>query len=296
MNFRSASSIAGATLALCVAGSAQAGWDGYIKSNVSQFGEPVKLEIVSDGGGYRLKGNSFQLPIEYRAEVDSRGRKLRQIDVNVVTVLQGAGKTAGLRRDLNQKAAWGKTLLVMNRAHLAPMEAQARKICASHNSAKPKEVAARIPLQMTVYFDPEKASHGMARFTKDGDVPAVIVCPGQPKRESVDLKLTDLKVYTLPAKPACGKPVQLVAEFWTNKPGKVDFQLFRGDGERQKASVETAKAGKGYVKRWGKSYTFDKSESRKYMILVTGHPASSDWVPINVNCVGKNARPGELKG
>ena len=286
--------VVGATLAFS-AGGAQAGWDGYIKSNISQFGEPVRLDMINEGKGYKLKTRTYRVPVEYRAEVSGNKRTIRQIDVQVRNILHGKGSTYGLRRKLEQQAAWGKINLDMWPLHLAPMEKLGRDLCKSHGGTNIKEIKTQIPVQMQVLFQNKDAS--LQTFTKDGNVPALVMChPQQPKRESVALKLTDLKVYTVPAKPACGKPVRLVAEFWTNKAGKIDFQLARGDGEMQKASVQTQSVGGKYVKRWGKEYKFSKSESRKYMILVTGHPASSKWVPINVRCVGKDARPGAIKG
>lgn len=98
------------------------------------------------------------------------------------------------------------------------------------------------------------------------------------------LKLKKLKLYTIPAKPACGKPVKLVAEFHTNRPGKVDFMLYRGDGEKQKASVTTSKGGTGSSKRWAKTYTFKQNTNRKYMVTALGHKASTQWVPMTVTC------------
>lgn len=281
MTFRIAGGAIIAATALITASPALAGWDGFIKSNISQFGEPVRFEMEFDSNGYRLKDKTYNVPIEYRAEVSGAGRKLKAIDVNVQTTLHGPGRYAGVRRQLDQKAAWGKTVLPLRLAHLAPMAAAGKAACAKHGGASVKNVEVKLPLQMRVTFADGRKTR---EFTKDANVPAVFVCAAQPSRKTVDLQLEKLKVYTLPVKPACGEPVRMVAEFWTNKPGTVSFQYVRGDGEKQNASVTTEKVNGGYAKRWGKTYTFSQSESRKYMVVVNGHKASSNWVPIDVNC------------
>ena len=69
-----------------------------------------------------------------------------------------------------------------------------------------------------------------------------------------------------------------------NKPGKVNFMLYRHDGAKQAASLKTGKTGNGYAKRCAKTYTFEKSTKRKYVVVLKGHPLSTNWVPLNVNC------------
>ncbi len=133
---------------------------------------------------------------------------------------------------------------------------------------------------------------------KDGTFPMKVVCRAKPdgptrnpqtsssEQQKKNLKLTKLKLYTIPAKPVCGKPVKLVGEFHTNMPGKIEFKLFRGDGAKQNASVVTTKTSSGYAKRWAKTYKFNETTFRKYMIVAMGHPASTDWKHIKVHCGG----------
>jgi hypothetical protein len=88
-------------------------------------------------------------------------------------------------------------------------------------------------------------------------MPMTVSCGPIPKRVPNDpLKVTELKLYTSPAKPVCGKPFRLVAEFHTNKPGKVNFTLHRHDGEKQNASVEVGAVKGGFAKRWWKEYVY----------------------------------------
>jgi hypothetical protein len=109
--------------------------------------------------------------------------------------------------------------------------------------------------------------------------------------------VTQLKLYTVPAEPKCGQPVSLITEIHTNKPGKVEFQLFRRDGEKQEASLVTEKISGGYAKRWSKRYTYNQSIRREYLVVVRGHEFSSQWVPVDVRCGAQadNAdRPADL--
>ncbi len=98
------------------------------------------------------------------------------------------------------------------------------------------------------------------------------------------LKLKEVKLYSVPARPQCGKPVKMIAEFYTNKPGKIDFFYIRGDGEKQKASVKTVSGAKGIMKSWSKTYKFNATENRKYRIHVKDHKTATKWVSLKVNC------------
>ncbi len=98
------------------------------------------------------------------------------------------------------------------------------------------------------------------------------------------LKLKEIKLYSVPAKPQCGKSFKMIAEFYTNKPGKIDFIYMRGDGEKQKASVKTVSGSRGIMKSWTKTYKFNTTENRKYRIHVKDHKKGTNWVSFKVNC------------
>jgi hypothetical protein len=142
------------------------------------------------------------------------------------------------------------------------------------------------------------AYHSGDVYERKGSFPVQVVCmPMEPHRTPVELKVTQLKLYTVPAEPKCGQPVSLITEIHTNKPGKVEFQLFRRDGEKQEASLVTEKISGGYAKRWSKRYTYNQSIRREYLVVVRGHEFSSQWVPVDVRCGAQadNAdRPADL--
>lgn len=127
------------------------------------------------------------------------------------------------------------------------------------------------------------------RVTKAVTMPMTVSCGPIPRRvPSEPLKVTELKLYTSPAKPACGKPFRLVAEFHTNKPGKVNFTLHRHDGERQNASVEVGEVKGGFAKRWWKEYVYTKSIERSYKVTVKGQELPAQWVPVKIACGAKD--------
>ena len=97
-------------------------------------------------------------------------------------------------------------------------------------------------------------------------------------------KLTQLTLYTIPKKPVCGHPVQLVAEFHSTGKGKVDFQLRRYDGAKQNATVVTTKVGNRYFSRWVKNYTFNQTTDRMYRIKTLSQTGQTPWVPVKVSC------------
>jgi len=144
------------------------------------------------------------------------------------------------------------------------------------------------------------AANSRGRIRRDAvSFPVRIVCmpkPNDPARTPVDLKVTQVKLYTIPAQPVCGKPVQLITEIWTNKPGKVDFFLTRSDGPKQPVSVTTQKVANGYVKRWGKTYTHKKSVDLSYQVVLAKQPMTSNWAKMKLNCgVGADvSRTGDL--
>ena len=139
-----------------------------------------------------------------------------------------------------------ETLLTVTvgKQYLTPLQGKAAALCSvfggEAKTIRDMPIVAELSVSQSSDF-----------YLKKGTMPIKVVC--QPKKEAqrvpVEFKVSDVKLYTIPAKPQCGKPVNLVAEFHANKPGKVDFQLFRRDGNKQAASVNIDKAGKGYAKR-----------------------------------------------
>lgn len=279
--------IAAASLVLSAsAATASADGYGFIKSNVSQFGGPVLLTMQHSGGTYRLKSATTMVPISYEAGYKGSFSWLENIDVRIEHITKGKGSVVGLRRNLAKKdKVWGNANLQMTRAQLAPMEKIGQELCASHNGPGTKNINTVIPLTMTVaYYD----NQNVHAFKRTGTVPAVIVCePRVPTRVAI----TQMKLYTIPAQPVCGKPVVLRAEFHTASAGKIDFQLQRGDGEKQNVTIVTRRSGNRFFESWQKTYTFNKSESRRYRIVPIGYTLTSNWVDIDVKCgLGKDTK------
>jgi hypothetical protein len=130
---------------------------------------------------------------------------------------------------------------------------------------------------------------GGLRVSKAVTIPMTVSCGALPKRvPNEPLKVTELKLYTSPAKPVCGKPFRLVAEFHTNKAGKVNFALHRHDGEKQNASVDVGEVKGGFAKRWWKEYVYTKSVERSYKVTVKGQELPAQWVPVKLTCGAKD--------
>ncbi len=182
---------------------------------------------------------------------------------------------------------------------LAPFKNDAASLCSVFGGAKKTVRDMEIGLRLWA----ESSNSGPS---VKGIFPVRVVCSSKkepasasadatpPARVPVALKVNEVRLYTSPAKPVCGKPVRLIAEFHTNKPGKIEFTLHRKDGEKQAASISVDKTPDGYAKRWSKEYSYDTSITREYKIVVKGHPISTEWVPVTVKCgVGKEPkRPG----
>lgn len=119
-------------------------------------------------------------------------------------------------------------------------------------------------------------------------MPVTVVCGPKAKPAAPKVSLMQLKLYTIPARPVCGKPVVVMAEFFVNYPGPLNFQYWRDNGDHQNATVTAASAvpvaQNLYMQRWSKTYTFTKTENRKYRIVPQGSPLTTDWVDVSVHC------------
>jgi len=290
---------ASAALLVASAATASADLDGFIKSNVSQFGGPVQLTMQQVDGNYRLKAATTIVPISYEASVEGSGPYtwLEAIDVGVRHITKGNGPLMGLRRQLaKQDKVGGNTNLPMTRAHLAPMEKLGQDLCTSHEGPGEKRIDTTIPLTMSVTYHQPTSS---VDFLRQGSVPATIVCEAPAPKAPPKVSLMELKLYTLPARPLCGKPVVVMAEFFVNYPGPLNFQYWRDNGDHQNVTVTAASAVPAgqhrYLQRWSKTYTFAKTENRKYRIVPQGSPLTTDWVDINVHCTGGFANTSQPK-
>ena len=106
------------------------------------------------------------------------------------------------------------------------------------------------------------------------------------------LGVSEVRLYTLPAQPICGKPVRLIAEIHTTKPGKVNFVLHRREGRSQNASLTTQKDEDGYAERWSREYVYKYSVRREYRIVVKDEKFSTNWVPVEVTCSASGQHKG----
>lgn len=287
------------TMALStIAGSAIAKNKFDFKSGLSQFGEPAVLQMDFSSGKYHLRSKTHGVPIRYHAEVSGLSN-LHYVDVQIKHILYGNGGYFRLRAwggpQETQRKAFGNVNLPLTKSKLSVMEKMGAELCASHNGSKAKLIKTSIPMQMTVEY---RKKGNNIRVHRDADMPAMIVCNPKSAADtsSFKVKMTSLKLYTIPTNPRCGQQVKLITELWTNLPGKIKLRLTRGDGGTQNVSLTTAKVSGGYSKRWAKTYTFNKSVNRKYKISANGSPFSTPWVPLKVSC-GANTgkRPGAIK-
>ena len=241
----------------------------------TQLDDVPYMEMVHDGKNYAWASEGKNFNIRTKVKIKSVGNRFWNAGILVE-------RTGGNLWLMSKHKTFGYEKLertTIGKAFLAPFKNDAKALCDVFGGYKKTVRDMEIRLRMWV----ESTNGGPS---VKGTMPVRVVCmpKKQPTRTPVAFKVTEVKLYTLPAKPVCGKPVRLVAEIHSNKAGKVDFTLFRRDGEKQAASLTTEKAGKGYVKRWSKEYVYNSSIKREYLITVTGHAFSTSWVPIEVKC------------
>jgi hypothetical protein len=244
-----------------------------------QFAEMPTLEMRYDGDKWVWANKGDGYNIKVKIKIDSSIYKVRGgvIDVPRANMALWA-MPAGLETKDYEKL---ETVNV-GKAMLSPFQGDAANLCSVFGGEK-KSVR---DLDATAVLSVIEIAE--TRSTK-GVLPIKVVClPKEPHRAPVDLTVTELKVYTLPANPLCGQPVHLVTEIHSNKPGNVNFTLFRKDGEKQDASLTTEKVADGYARRWSKNYVYNQSIKREYKVMVKGSELTSDWVAVEVKC-GANA-------
>lgn len=172
--------------------------------------------------------------------------------------------------------------VTVGKSFLSPLQAKAAAVCDVFGGSK--KVVRDMNFTMTMSLTENEPG---TSASKNGTYTVRAICqpkPSDPQRQPADMRISQIKLYTIPKQPVCGKPVKLVSEIWTNRPGEVAFVLERNDGATQKASVVTTKVTSGFVKRWAKTYTFDKSVDRRYRIVGQKQAITSPWVEMKLNC------------
>lgn len=233
------------------------------------------MQMVHDGKNYSWASEGKNFNIRTKVKIKAVGNRFSRAGILVERT--GAGLWT-----MPEHKTWNYEKLeytTIGKAFLSPFKNDAKALCDVFGGDKKQIRDMEIGLRMWVDYTNSGPS-------VKGIFPVRVVCMPKkpPPRVPVAFKVTEVKLYTLPAKPVCGKPVKLVFEVHSNSAGKVDFTLFRRDGEKQAASLTTEKAGKGYVKRWSKQYVYNSSIKREYLVTVTGHAFSTPWVPIDVRC------------
>lgn len=266
-------------------GSSQAKNNPFLDFNINsnQFSKAV-MEFDYTGGKYKWNGKSITLRFSASGDAGRHnkwlpGLTLRPISVSSGEEMTGKFPTKKWKFSHSDSVTFKSSFL----NSFAPGYAD---YCNSNGRSK--------RLVKDGFFIKFRAiaANSRGKVLKDTvQLPMRIICnakPSNPQRTPVALKATNVKLYTIPAKPVCGKPVKLITEIWTNKPGKVDFFLTRNDGAKQKASVTTARVAKGNVKRWAKTYEFNKSVHRRYQIVLAKQAMTSKWAEIKLNCGAGN--------
>ncbi len=244
-----------------------------------QFSEMPTLEMRHDGSKWVWANKGDGYNIKVKVKIDS---SVYKVHGGMIHVPQANMNLWAMPQGYKTKDYEKVETVHVGKPMLTSFQGDAANLCSVFGGEK-KSVR---DLDATAILS---VMHSSDTHSTKGILPIKVVClPKEPHRVPVDLTATALKVYTLPANPRCGEPVHLVTEIHTNKPGKVDFTLFRKDGEKQDASLTTGKVANGYAKRWSKKYVYDQSIKREYKVMVKGSELASEWVPVEVKC-GANA-------
>lgn len=279
-----------ALASFAVTGSAQARtWGGldHFAFNIqnSAMGEPVTFVFAPKKGKYEFKELRGG-PIKVRLKAEGYRRSwITEYGIYLGSTVEGKEiATNGV-----QKGYWErfdkKVSLKPTRSLLKSHEAKALKLCQQHGKANDKVVK-----ELPITFAGSLRAEGKNLVGSPGHPPklkalayhhARVVCMPEP----FEVKDVDVSV-NYKGGMQCPKEATLNVKFTTNKPGKhkIEFMLVRGDGAKQWNTAYTFGSGDHSIAVFHKNYTFKKSTSRKYMVIVKGSPISSSWEPMKVTC------------
>ncbi|MEP0518993.1 MAG: hypothetical protein ABJO09_04300 [Hyphomicrobiales bacterium] len=263
------------------AGTSHAKNNPFLKFDVhsNQYSNAV-MEFEHSGGKYKWKQKTISLKVTISGDAGRHRKWLPTLDLKPISMTPGT-KMVGKIPSKKRKFKYSDTIRFKT-SFLKSFAPSYAEYCNRTGGSKTH-------VKDGLFFKVRaSAANSKGKVLKHIEqVPVRVVCkakPSNPQRTPAKFKATKVKLYTIPAKPVCGKPIKLITEIWTTKPGKVDFFLTRNDGAKQKASVKTQKTANGYVKRWGKTYEFNKSVNRRYQIVLAKQAMTSGWAEIKLNC------------
>ncbi len=248
----------------------------------TQLDNPPAMEMHFKNGNWVWKNQS--VVYKSRAKIKVRSKTWRVSDARLVVFDAGRTRYADTlwQLPLNYKTYKYEKLVTVNigKKVLAAQKSAAVALCNTFGSTE------KVVRTLNVTAELQAIATQDGWKYKKANLPVRIVCMPKPNpaRKPVEFKISQLKLYTIPAKPKCGKPVSLIAKFKTNKPGDIKFTLHRKDGNKQNISIKTHRVGNGYGVSWSKKYTLTKSVNRNYMIVVSNPLTSTQWVPLKVRC------------
>lgn len=265
--------------------SSQAKNNPYLNFDIhsNQFSKAV-MQFDYTGGKYKWNGKTIALRFSVSGDAGRLNNWLNSMTLKPIT-LSPKQKMSGKIPRKKRKLSYADNI-TFKRSFLNSFAPGFADYCNRHGSSKKL-----VKDGFFIKFEALAATNKGKVLKDTVQLPMRIVCmpkPSNPSRTPVALKATNVKLYTIPAKPACGKPVKLITEIWTNKPGKVEFFLTRNDGAKQKASVTTTKVANGSVKRWAKTYEFNQSVHRRYQIVLAKQAMTSKWAEIKLKCGAVN--------
>lgn len=283
--FKSLALVAGVIVAL--AGSTNAaGAINYVQNESLElpsgvFSNPPALVFSQSDGKYEAqKDKTYSTSLRLKAEKkwNARITEWELAEIKTGAVLNSNGFQQASIKKLDKSVTYN-----IGWDQLKHFESKGRALCEQHG--KPNEKVVKTSANIRFEFK----AIVRARTNNASDVkvlkkflPIHVVCMPEP----FEVKDVQLSVQYEGNSRDCPVKATLKAKFTTNKPGKnkFTFLLVRDNGMKQEVNAETFGSGAQSIALWHKNYTFTKTESRKYMIVVIGHKATALWVPVRANC------------
>ncbi|WP_282608505.1 hypothetical protein [Pelagibius sp. Alg239-R121] len=186
--------------------------------------------------------------------------------------------------------------------HLKRFVRKARRICESHGNQNKKVVKSfDVRMVATIAYGHKNYNGSPANLWSDpGQIsylfpvannlfPINVVC----KAAAFKVTSAELDFTYQGDRFKCPVKATLTATLRANKAGPTTLILTRDDGLSQRVNVNIPNSG---LLRWRKHYNINQPTTRKYLMTVIGHAASTPWTTMSVPCAsGAGSMTGPAK-
>lgn len=181
----------------------------------NQFSDLPAMEMKHDGSKWLWANKAQNFNIQVKVKLRATANKFTNGAIFVPDTGMELWRMASNYATNNLETL---DTVTVGKQYLTPLQGKAAALCSVFGGEA--KTIRDMPLAAEL-----SVSQSTDVYRTKGTMPVKVVCQPkkEPQRVPTAFKVSDVKLYTIPARPRCGKPVNLVAEFHENKAGTVDF-------------------------------------------------------------------------